>query len=192
MGRYFKRIYSIIFQIYLMLFICISLSHAMPKKDSKDPISSAASGACKSTDVVTLQNDDYHDFSELCKRVEQVISEQKINLCKDRKPLELLCNHWFEIGMLLQIPHYSLDLIRAQYAWYGNGRCFEEVLRTLLSSNSAYSKEFFLSIALPCGGNNFNVAIAFMKKFGIEEHDAKPVLSFWMQEHPLKKKELKI
>ena len=80
---YFKHISSIFLQIFLILFICISLSHAMPKKDGKEPTFSTASeashgitGACKSTGA-TSQNDDQHDFYELCKFVEHVMSKKK-------------------------------------------------------------------------------------------------------------------
>ena len=119
MIRYLKCMYSIILQIFLMLFICISLSHAMPKKDGKEPTFSTASeasygttGACKSIGA-TSQNDDYHDIFELCKYVEQEISQQKINLFEDFELLKPLVNHWFEIGMVWQMSHHILSKIKS-------------------------------------------------------------------------------
>ena len=106
MGRYFKRIYSIILQTFFMLCICISLSHAMPKKDSKNLTSSTASEACSSTDARS-KNDDQNGCSELFKRVEKIVNQQKIKLSEDFELLESVANQWFEIGMLCKYPTVS-------------------------------------------------------------------------------------
>ena len=68
---------------------------------------------------------------------------------------------------------------------------FLTVLKTLIKVKASITKEFLLSIALPCGGNNFDIAVEVMKKYDIEEHDARAVLNFWMEEHSLNKQVLK-
>ena len=69
--------------------------------------------------------------------------------------------------------------------------CFTQLLKKLLKPKCTFSKEFLLSIVLPCGGNNFGIAVEIMKKCDIEEHDARAVLNFWMEEHPFNKQVLK-
>ena len=188
MGRYFKRIYSIILQTFLMLCICISLSHAMPKKDSKDLTSSTASEACSSTDARS-KNDDQNDCSELCKRIEKIVTQQQIKFSENLELLDPVANYWFEIGMLWQMPHCTLSTIRG--SWISNDTCFLRLFKELIKIQPTFTKEFLLSIALPCGGNNFDIAVEVMKKCDIEEHDARAVLNFWMEEHPFNKQVLK-
>ena len=72
-----------------------------------------------------------------------------------------------------------------------NKDCFIQLLKKSLGLNLTLTKEFLLSIAFPCGGNNFSVAVEVMKKYGIEEHDARTVLNFWMEEHPFNTQVLK-
>ena len=118
----------------------------------------------------TLQID--RDFSAFCKKFEELTDKNETPLIKYYNFLLPVKYRWFEIGMLLNISFHRLSIIN--HLSYDPTACFYSVL-ALITLKKEY-KKLILAIAMPCGGNNFNIAAQFITKiFDIKTETAECV-----------------
>ena len=100
-------------------------------------------------------------------------------------------DRWFEIGMLLNIPFHDLSEIY-QLEPNNTQGSFIKLLEKFILVRNTFSKEFVLALAIPCGGNNFIVAVQLITFISrIKEKSIKKTLKFWMKKHPFERKNIK-